>query len=63
MVGRKKEEKVMKNLENNAARNILKFGLTKQNLKTAGMVGMASGDVGTGRIYEGRRISLKTLRP
>ena len=40
-----------------AAKNILKFGLTKQNLKTVGMTGFASGDVGTGRIYEGRRIS------
>ncbi len=47
-----------------AAKNILKFGLTKQNLKTVGMTASnASGDVGTGRIYEGRRISLKTLRP
>lgn len=46
-----------------AAKNILKFGLTKQNLKTVGMIGLASGDVGTGRIYEGRRIRLKTLRP
>lgn len=46
-----------------AAQNILKFGLTKQNIKTVGMTGIASGDVGSSRIYEGRRISLKTLRP
>jgi putative transposase len=48
-----------------AARNIKKFGLVKQNLitKTAGMAGLASGDVGIGRICEGRRISLKTLCP
>ena len=44
-------------IENNrdflAANNILKFGLQKQNLLTAGTVGRASGDVGISRIYEG----------
>lgn len=45
----------------NASLNIKKFGLDKQNIKTAGMVGFASGDVGNSRINEGRRI-LRTLR-
>lgn len=48
-----------------AARNILRFGLEKQNLinkNTAGTVGRASGDAGNGQVYEGRRISLRTLR-
>jgi putative transposase len=44
-------------IENNrdflAANNILKFGLQKQNLLTAGTAGRASGDVGISRIYEG----------
>jgi putative transposase len=44
-------------IENNrdflAANNILKFGLQKQNLLTAGTVGRASGDVVISRIYEG----------
>jgi len=42
-----------------------KFGLEKQNLinkNTAGTVGRASGDVGNSQVYEGRRISLRTLR-
>jgi len=44
-----------------AAKNILKFGLTKQNLiNRVGITQRASGDVGSSRIYEGRR-SLKTL--
>jgi transposase len=47
-------------IENNrdflAANNILKFGLQKQNLLTAGTVGRASGDVGISRIYEGGTI-------
>lgn len=41
-----------------AARNILKFGLEKKNLiNTSGTGERASGDVGSGRIYEGRRIN------
>lgn len=47
-------------IENNrdflAANNILKFGLQKQNLLTAGTVGRASGDVGISRICEGGTI-------
>jgi len=45
-----------------AAQNILKFGLTKQNLiNRVGTIQRASGDVGSNQIDEGRRIDLETL--